>query len=143
MIDYAPLYSSLTKEEKRVYHVYKDPLGIWTIGDGFNVDGDHGGGLDDDECNFILAHRVEKARALCDSYKWFSTLDETRQFIVIDMMYNMGPGAFAQFHHLHDALSAKDYNTCADQMAQSKWDAQTGKRADRLERIMRSGVWED
>ena len=142
MLDLTPLLDSLEVEEGRKYKAYRDSRGILTIGDGFNIDPDHGGGLDDEEINFILAHRVRKAQGFCEAFPWFDSLSDNRKYVIIDMMYNMGESTFAQFHGTHAALAAGDYEKAADGMANSRWDSQVGKRADRLERIMRSNVWE-
>lgn len=140
-MDLKLLLPVLTKEEKRVYHAYRDSKGILTIGDGFNIDPDHGGGLDDTECDFILQHRAGKAEKLCEAYSWFAGLSDNRKYVIIDMMYNMGAETFAKFHATHAALATGDYAKAADQMANSLWDKQVGHRADRLEHCMREDVW--
>jgi lysozyme len=138
----ATLYAPLEREEGRRHAAYRDSLGILTIGVGFNIDADHGGGLDDDEINFILARRLNRAANLAHLYPWFDNLDEPRQLVVVDMIYNMGPQTFAQFHATHAAIQSHDWAQAALQMKNSKWHTQVGDRAVRLERIMETGQWE-
>lgn len=136
------LGDSLRLEEGVKKAVYKDSLGIYTIGVGFNIDGDHGGGLDNVEIDFILHHRLALCEAQAEQYPWFASLNEARQNVVIDMIYNMGAATFMQFHGTHHAIAVGDFDGAAVGMLKSRWADQVGKRAVRLARIMRSGQWE-
>lgn len=140
-MDLSPLLPVLAKEEGRRHKAYRDSRGILTIGYGFNIDPDHGGGLDDTEIDFILQHRASKAESFCEAYPWFATLSDNRKYVIIDMMYNMGPETFAQFHGTHNALATGDYDRAAFQMANSRWHAEVGDRALRLEHNMRNDTW--
>ena len=141
MIDYTPLLALLKTEEGVRYSAYKDSLGILTIGVGFNIDGDHGGGLDDTEIDFILQHRLEKAASAAADYAWFDALSTNRKFVVIDMIYNMGAKTFAQFHGTQHSIAVGDYEGASRGMLASRWSVQVGKRAERLARIMRTDEW--
>jgi lysozyme len=141
-MDLSKLYAPLEREEGRRHAAYRDSLGILTIGVGFNIDGEHGGGLDDDEINFILSRRVNRAATAAHLYPWFDNLDEPRQLVVVDMIYNMGPAIFAMFKATHAAIAARDYARAALQMKNSRWHSQVGDRAAKLERIMETGIWD-
>lgn len=140
-MDLSLLYPRLNREEGRKHAVYLDSRGIQTIGVGFNVDAAHGGGLDDVEIDFILARRVGKAATAAHLYPWFDNLDDVRQLVVVDMIFNMGPVTFAEFHQLHAALVRKDWKEAVAQMKDSRWQAQVGDRATKLEQIMETGIW--
>lgn len=140
-MDLTKLYPRVSREEGRRYKAYRDSRGILTIGEGFNIDPEHGGALDDAEIDFITAHRVTKAATAAHLYPWFDNLDEARQLVVVDMIYNMGPETFAQFKHLHAAIQARNWTAAAAEMNASRWDKQVGARADQLELIMGDGVW--
>jgi lysozyme len=140
-MDLSKLYPTLEREEGRRHAAYRDSLGILTIGVGFNIDADHGGGLDDEEINFILARRLNRAANLAHLYPWFDNLDEPRQLVIVDMIYNMGPETFAQFKHLHAAILAHAWGDATAAMRDSLWHKQVGLRAVRLEAIMETGTW--
>ena len=140
-MDLDPLVQALRLEEGVKKAVYKDSLGIYTIGVGFNIDGDHGGGLDDVEIDFILHHRLALCEAQAEQYPWFLGLNDARQRVIVDMIYNMGANTFAQFHGTHTALMNGDYKAASAGMLASRWATQVGKRATRLAGIMETGVW--
>jgi lysozyme len=140
-MDLSLLYPRLEREEGRKHAVYLDSRGIQTIGVGFNVDGAHGGGLDDVEIDFILARRLGKAATAANLYPWFDNLDEPRQLVVVDMIFNLGPETFAQFKHLHAAILAHAWGDAAAAMRDSLWHKQVGLRATQLEAIMETGTW--
>jgi lysozyme len=48
----------LEDEEGRVPHAYPDSLGYWTIGVGRLIDRRKGGGLSDDEIDYLLANDI-------------------------------------------------------------------------------------
>jgi len=142
MSDYPELVARLRVEEGVKTSAYRDSRGILTIGVGFNIDGDHGGGLDDTEIDFILAHRIALVADAAQRYPWFDGLSKERQMVVLDMMYNLGPEKFSLFHGTHHAIATGAWDQAALNMLNSLWARQVGKRADRLARIMRTNVWE-
>jgi lysozyme len=56
------------------------------------------------------------------------------------MAFNLGGPHLNEFHGLHRALEAGDFNAAADHMAASHWADQVGRRADRLIEEMRTGL---
>ena len=50
----------LKKEEGVVKHAYQDHLGYWTIGVGRLIDKRKGGGLSDEEIDYLLGNDIEK-----------------------------------------------------------------------------------
>lgn len=136
------LVAALREEEGVRYAAYQDSRGIWTIGVGFNIDGNRGGGLDDTEIDFILHHRLAKCEQIAEAYPWYAGISEPRQHVVLDMIFNMGGSTFAQFHGTIHSIAIGDFEAAAQGMLQSRWATQVGKRAEKLARIMRTGVWE-
>ncbi|KAH3697099.1 hypothetical protein DPMN_084585 [Dreissena polymorpha] len=53
------------------------------------------------------------------------------------MVFNLG-GKLRQFVKLGEALDARDWHKAADEMVNSKWYGQVGKRAERLVARMRN-----
>lgn len=135
------LKAQLIRHEGCVLHAYQDTEEFWTIGVGRLIDQKRGGGITQEEAAYLLENDIKKAEVLASAYDWYPMLDEVRQAVVIDMMFNLGPGRFAGFKKMIAAIEAKDWKEAAEQMLDSKWAVQVGNRALRLAEMMRSGVW--
>ncbi len=118
---------------------YEDSVGLTSIGVGRNLEHN---GLRDDEIELMLENDLQAAEL--DAYRldFFADLDEVRQLVIRDMIFNMGLKRFQGFVNTIAALRAGDYKRAAVQMTDSKWYRQTGRRARRLVKAMASGVWE-
>jgi lysozyme len=64
-------------------------------------------------------------------------LDNDRRGVIINMLFNMGIVRVQKFKKMLAALSVKDWDRAADEMLDSKWARQVGKRATHLAKIMR------
>ena len=118
---------------------YEDSVGLLTIGVGRNLEER---GLSDDEINYLLKNDI--AIVLHDAGKlpYFDELNGPRKIVVADMIFNLGINRFLGFVRTNEALAMADYGRAADEMSDSKWFRQVGRRAEKLVRVMRSGVWE-
>lgn len=116
---------------------YEDSLGIITIAVGRNLEDR---GLSDDEIEYLLANDLSIAITAAREYPWFDQLDIVRQVVVADMIFNMGKPRFHGFVRTREALSRHDYETAANEMEDSKWFRQTGRRAIANVKAMREGV---
>lgn len=137
------LKAQLILHEKFVPHAYQDntPEGYWTIAVGRLIDKRLGGGLSQEEGAYLLENDIRRAQGFLGTYVWYSTLDDVRQAVVIDMMFNLGPGRFAGFKKMIAAIEDENWKEAAVQMLDSAWSNQVGNRALRLAEMMRSGVW--
>ena len=115
---------------------YEDTVGKLTIGVGRNLDDR---GLSDDEVNYLLANDIDLALAGANTFPWFQSLDEVRQMVVADMIFNLGLTRFRGFIKTIAAIAAGDYEAAADEMEDSRWYRQTGRRAIKNVRLMRYG----
>ena len=68
-----------------------------------------------------------------------------RHAVLLDMMFNMGPGRLRGFVKMRRALRRRDFDVAAVEMLDSKWSEQVGKKTDqrawRLARMMRTNEW--
>ena len=116
---------------------YKDSLGILSIGVGRNLQDK---GLSKIEVMDLLDNDIddatEDAQFLVSS---FDSLDSLRQYVIIDMAFNMGRTRLGKFRRMIAAVNIGDFGKAADEMVDSKWYRQVGIRAVSLERIMRGG----
>lgn len=136
------LKTQLEEFEGRIPYAYKDHLGFWTIGVGRLIDKRKGGGLDDEEIDFLLDRDINKRRAvLYEKLPWLVGLDEVRQAVIIGMSFQMGIDGLMEFQRTLSSVRDGHYADAAQQMMQSLWAKQTPDRARRLARQMEIGEW--
>jgi lysozyme len=132
----------LRGDEGVVRAVYQDHLGYYTIGVGRLVDERKGGGLSDDEIDYLLANDVAKREKELDSrLSWWRKLDDARQGVLLNMAFQMGVDGLLGFKNTLELVKAGRYDAAAAGMMNSKWAVQTPERAQRLADQMRSGQW--
>ena len=61
------------------------------------------------------------------------------QYIIVDMLFNLGYDRFKTFKKFIACVSKADYKGAVPEMIDSKWYRQTGDRAKRLVIYMESG----
>ena len=135
------LTADLKRDEGFVPHAYQDHLGFWTIGIGHLIDKRKGGGITERVANFILADDIANVETDLDrSLPWRTSLSEPRQRALANMCFQMGISGLLAFRMALTALEAGDYETAADEFADSLWAReQTPERASRVVELIRSG----
>jgi len=114
---------------------YKDTEGYLTIGFGRNLDAK---GISKEEGEYLLMNDLDEAFELLFDKPYFNKLSEVRKKVLLDMAYNLG-SKFFQFKKMIAALKEDNYDKAADEMLDSLWAEQVGKRAKRLALMMRTG----
>ena len=147
--------SMIERHEGRRNEVYKDSLGIPTIGIGYNLRNAtakqdlakvganlkevlRGKQLSEDQVNELF--RMSLDRALKDAksyYPEFDKLPEAAKGVLVDMSFNLGLTKLKGFKDLKTALGRGNYNAAADAMIDSAWYKQVKTRGVRLVNIMR------
>ncbi len=117
--------------------VYKDHLGIETIGVGRNlVDR----GLSDEEVDYLLSNDITIVENELDNgLSWWRDLDEVRQRALADLAFNMGLPRLHGFVKMLDGLQRRDYHAAADELLDSKYAKQVGARSERVANMIRTG----
>lgn len=114
---------------------YKCTAGKLTIGYGRNIEDI---GVSEDEAQYLLNNDISycynKLKAV---FPFFEALSKPRQYILINMCYNIGITRLAGFKRMLAELSQGNYNQAASEMLNSKWAAQVPNRAARLAEIMK------
>jgi lysozyme len=138
------LTQQLNRDEGRKGTVYKDSLGLWTIGVGRLVDPSKpGSGLRDDEMDYLLRNDInDRIDALTRALPWFQDLDDARKGVLLNMAFQLGTQGLLGFVNTLAKIKEGDYSTAATMMLQSRWASQTPERANRLAKQMASGVWQ-
>jgi lysozyme len=136
-MDYTRLIAQLRKHEGVEHKPYTDTVGKLTIGVGRNLDDR---GLSDHEIDFLLQNDIQLVEEELDQW-WphWRSLNQTRQLVVADMMFNMGRPRLSQFKMFLAALQAANYEMASTEMLDSKWASQVKGRATTLADMMSTG----
>ena len=117
---------------------YKCPTGHLTIGYGHNLEN----GITPEMADFILKRDLETAeRAVKDAFPWWWKLDDARQFVLVDMAFNMGQAGLKGFKKMLAAIESGDFDKAAEEMLDSKYGRQVVHRARLNAEIMKTGEW--
>ena len=148
----------LIDHEGMVLTVYKDSLGIDTIGIGRNLK-DRGISreeldyLDIPSMEVVYEHGISEADArylalndiaiveneLCRVHNCVENLDSVRQLVLMDMAFNMGVPRLCKFKLMWNAIHEQNWEAASREMLDSKWARQVGRRAKILSDAMASG----
>ena len=124
------LLGDIKKNEGYISTVYKDSLGIDTIGYGFAIKDLN---LEEDVCDLILERKVNKLRLdVKKKFDWYCNMPTPIKDIVIEMCYQMGVNGFSKFKKTIKLLSQEKFYEASFEMLDSKWAVQTPGRAKQL-----------
>ena len=131
----------LIKDEGLSLIPYLDSNGNWTIGVGHKLKSECGP-ITLEYAGKLLAEDIKIAReAAMRIVPSFNELCEERQFVLISMAFQLGPTGLKGFKKMLLAIENKAYVVASQEMLDSKWHRQdTPKRAERLAKIMKTGV---
>jgi lysozyme len=118
--------------------LYKDSVGIYTIGVGHNIEEK---GVSKAVSRLMLKEDIQDVVNDCRKLPYWNDLDSVRQLVVADMVFNLGFTRFLGFVNLNRALSIQDYVLAPVEMKDSKWFRQVGRRAIKLCKAMSTGEW--
>lgn len=148
----------LVEHEGLVLTVYKDTLGIDTIGIGRNL---KDRGISKEELDYmdipnmdvVYEHGITEADArylalndiaiveneLCRVHPCVEDLDSVRQLILMDMAFNMGVPRLCKFVKMWNAIHEENFEAASREMLDSRWARQVGGRAKKLSDAMKAG----
>lgn len=135
---------------------YKCPAGYLTIGIGRNLDTNpltkeeiayvghncRGKFISNDQAFYLCRNDLKKVRADLDrELPWWRDLNKDRQFVMIDLCFNMGIKKLLKFQRTLSSIATGYYIRAGEQLMQSLYAKQVGKRADRNARCLQTGVY--
>ena len=140
------LQEELEIDEGCKYEIYLDHLGYPTFGVGHLVlesdpeyDWEVGASIDTHRVNEAFEDDVQSVLTDCEKlYVQWEHLPEEVKLIIANMMFNMGYTRLSRFKGMKRGVDARDWNTAADEMVDSRWYNQVTNRANRLVERMRS-----
>ncbi len=147
-MDKSILITELRRDEGERLLVYDDATGMPikpgvtvkghpTIGVGRALDVN---GITLTESAYLCGNSIDEclAQAIAN-FPWFPALDEVRQRVICNMIYNMGIASLLQFHDMLRYTGEQRYSLAASAMQDSAWYDQVGQRAVRLVAMMQTG----
>ena len=124
------LIDSIKQHEGYVGIVYKDSLGIDTIGYGFAIKDLE---LDRDICDIILERKLKELETRVNlKFKWFMYMPQEIKDVVMEMCYQLGVGGVSKFKKTIAYLQNKQWEEASVEMLDSLWAKQTPNRAKEL-----------
>jgi len=137
------LARQLKSDEGLVLHAYQDKLSYWTIGYGRLIDERKGGGISEQEAEYLLGNDIERTlRSLEKALPWVRRLNEPRQGALLNMAFQMGVGGLLGFEQTLGAIRDERYAHAAHLMLMSRWATQTPRRARKMARQIETGEWQ-
>ena len=134
LLDMITLHEGL---ELKPYKCTSDKL---TIGIGRNIQDI---GITQEEARYLLQNDLDRILKEVEHWAFLEKLDEVRQAVILDMVFNVGVSTFNAYTWLKTfaAIQDEDWEKAANEMLDSKWAKQVGQRAIRLSQMMRKGEW--
>ena len=124
------LIESIKQHEGYVGVVYKDSLGIDTIGYGFAIKDLE---LDADICDIILERKIKNLQdRVKNKFSWYKYMPPEIQDVVMEMCYQLGVTGVSKFKKTIAYLQNKEFKNASIEMLDSRWAKQTPNRAKEL-----------
>ena len=134
------LIEQISRHEGTVLSLYKCSAGKLTIGTGHNIEDL---GISQEVSDVMLGEDLQIAQQAAESMDYYYSLNNARQGVITNMVFNMGMPTFLKFKNMNAALNVGDYEVAADEMKDSVWYVQVGDRGRELEAQMRNGEYAD
>ena len=138
--------------------VYKDTLGIDTIGIGRNLedrgitkeeldwmdipsmDAVYEYGITEADAMYLAKNDVQIVEEeLVRAHPCVDKLDAVRQLVLMDMAFNMGVPRLRKFTKMWNAVHEKKFDIAAKEMLDSRWAVQVKSRSTKLAHAMHHG----
>ncbi len=156
------LVAELTRDEGRKLRTYRCTAGKLSIGIGRNLD-DVGiresearlfgctsaaqalaivrrDGITLDQAESLFANDIVGCeRDLDRRLPWWRKLDDVRQRVLLNMVFNLGINRLLGFRNTLRMIERREFEDAAANMLLSLWAKQVGDRANRLSVMMKSG----
>lgn len=139
-----------SKKNKRGKHVvYRDTVGVLTIGYGHNLMANPIPGIgeddimDEDEARALLDKDLQSVAAQLDArLPWWRQVGEARSAVLLNMAFNMGVSGLLGFKNTLRAVKEGRWQDARNGMLASKWASDVGRRAPILATQMLTGEWQ-
>lgn len=130
--------NDLRRMEKRRSDIYDDATGE-TIRYGTVIKGNPTTGigralnkkpLKNDEIEYLLNNDANDCYSFCDAaFPWFRVMDDMQKRGIMNMVFQLGPTGFTEFHKMIAYLSTEDYTNAYAAGIDSDWARKFPARA--------------
>lgn len=132
---------------------YHDSLGRLSIGIGRCIEtnpftpeelaavGDWKKGITTNAAYMLLRNDIKKVKKDLECFTFFPLLNHDRQFVMIDMCFQLGIRGLKGFKKALGAISIGNWQRAHDEILDSKYAKQTPSRAERNALCMLNGKW--
>jgi lysozyme len=131
------LKGQLKRHEGLRLKPYLCTAGKLTIGYGRNLDDK---GINENEADILLDNdmndALNEAQQVIHNFEDLSVL---RQVVIVNMIFNLGVNKYKAFKNTIEAINSNDFRKAANEMRDSNWYRQVGKRAEELCELMANG----
>lgn len=140
-----PTKRRIRQHEGRSERMYRCPAGYLTAGIGRNLEAN---AFSDDEIELMFQNDYRRAESAAQTLPFFYRLNEARQGVIIEMIFQMGfeifdGDGYKDFKGFMAAVERSDWKAAHDEMLDSKWARDdTPDRAKRLARIFLTGEYD-
>lgn len=86
-------------------------------------------GISKDEAEYLLKNDIDIALDEVSEHFDMPNLPEPAQIVLVDMCFNMGISRLLNFRNMIKAMQEDDWDKAADELLDSKYAAQTKRRA--------------
>jgi lysozyme len=86
-------------------------------------------GISKDEAEYLLKNDIDIALDEVSEHFDMPNLPEPAQIVLVDMCFNMGISRLLNFRNMIKAMEQDDWDKAADELLDSKYAAQTKRRA--------------
>ena len=146
---YAELSNQLFRHEGYRRFAYKCTANKLTIGIGRNIDQKGGTGISKDEAEYLLRNDIEeKTEKLAQRFPRLNKLDNVRQDVLINMVFNLGPNnqktLKKTLEEVEKVLDNKsEWKKVSEVMLSGAWAKQVKGRAKELANQMKTGEYKN
>ena len=97
-------------------------------------------GLTQEEAYYLCRNDISNVeKELLERKPVVNQLDSVRQMCLVDMGFNMGVPRLMKFVKMWGAIEVGDFYEASEQMLDSRWATQVGKRSESLAEMMKLG----
>ena len=116
---------------------YRDSKGILTIAVGHNLEAH---GISPAVADMMLTEDIDRVMTgISKRCPWFIDLTPNRKVVIISMVFNLGISGFLKFTRTIYFIKTRQYVKASEEMLDSQWRLDVGKRANELSRMMGIG----
>lgn len=155
MLSEEVIFNRLIQNEGIKFKPYKCPAGYLTIGVGRNLElnplsesekeiiKDVMSGITKEQAFMLLRNDVcSVCKDLDNKLPWWRNLDPERQYVMIDLCFNMGITKLLGFKNTLGYIAQGNYKQASENLLKSKYAEQVKGRARRNANCLRSGKYE-